>query len=306
MRQQEFDVQHNISLADYVSWKTGGHAKIFFQPSSVENLQAFLRMLPLDENVLWLGLGSNLLVRDGGFDGTVIFTQKYLRQLQFLNSVENDGKGKEYQLIYAECGVACPTLARFLTKNNLTKGEWFAGVPGTLGGALAMNAGAFSGETWQHIVNVKCIDRTGELHTRLPSEFEVAYRQVRSASLIPLSEWFISATLHFQLGDKHVSSEKIKQLLQKRAATQPTGAPTCGSVFRNPPNDYAARLIETCELKAYRIGDAIVSEKHANFIINMGKASAHDLEALINHVAAKVLEKHGVALTREVKIVGDP
>jgi UDP-N-acetylmuramate dehydrogenase len=286
-----FELQYNVSLAEYVSWKSGGHAKVFFQPTSIENLAAYLQQLPTDEPVLFLGLGSNLLVRDGGFDGTVIFTQKYLRQLR----LENDN-GQ----VFAECGVACPTLARFAIKHHLTGGEWFAGVPGTVGGALAMNAGAFGGETWGHVVSVHCLDRQGKLYIRKPEDFQISYRTVVS----PREEWFVGASFQFAQGDKNTALDKVNQLLTKRAATQPTGLPSCGSVFRNPPNDHAARLIEACGLKAYRIGQAVVSEKHANFIINEGNASAHDIEALIKYVAQQVFEKQGVRLQPEVKIIG--
>ncbi len=287
-----FHLEHNISLADYVSWKSGGKAKQLFIPSSLENLQVFLKTLPIDEAILFIGLGSNLLIRDGGFNGTVIFTQKHLRAINLLDN----------QQIYAECGAACPTLARFAAKHNLVNGEWFAGIPGTVGGALAMNAGAFGGETWERVVSVQCIDHQGELHQREKNDFDVGHRSVITAR----DEWFVGATFQFEIGDKQTSLDKINQLLDKRAATQPTGVPTCGSVFINPPGNYAGRLIEACGLKGYTIGGAIVSEKHANFIVNTGHATATDIEKLIDYVAATVFAQQGVQLAREVKIVGEP
>jgi UDP-N-acetylmuramate dehydrogenase len=287
----DFLITENVSLSEYVSWKSSGIARHFFEPSSLENLQAFLQQLDPAEPLLWLGLGSNLLVRDGGFEGTVIFTQKYLRELKIL----------ENNQLYAECGVACPTFARFAVKHNLVGGEWFAGVPGTIGGALAMNAGAFGGETWEHVISAQCIDRQGRLHTIMPSECTVSYRSVK----LPEELWFVGATFQLTPGNKEEGSEKIKQMLEKRAQAQPTGVPTCGSVFRNPPGDYAGRLIQASGLREYAIGDAKVSDKHANFIVNIGAAKPSDIEALIHHIAAVVLEKQGIQLETEVKIVGN-
>ncbi len=286
------DLLQNISLSDYVSWKTSGPAKHFYQVSTLEKLQGFLKNLPKEEPLLWIGLGSNTLIRDGGFNGTVIFTQKGLRNLDLIDKTQ----------VRAGAGVACPTMARFVARNNLMTGEWFAGVPGTIGGALQMNAGAFGGETWDHVVTVETIDHAGNIHIHKPEDFKVSYRHIEG----PVNEWFVAATFQFEQGDKKVALEKIQQLLDKRSATQPTGVPTCGSVFRNPPGDYAARLIEISGLKGYRHGNAIVSEKHANFIVNEGDATAKDIEELIDYVAQVVQDKQGVILQREVLIVGDP
>ncbi len=285
-------VQKNLSLADYVSWKTSGKAKQFYQVDTLPVLQKFLATLEPDEALLWLGLGSNTLIRDGGFDGTVIFTQKGLRTIEQIDATQ----------IRVQAGVACPTLARFAANHNLVTGEWFAGIPGTVGGALQMNAGAFGGETWQHVVAVEMIDHQGNIHKRTPDDFQISYRHVEGLK----NEWFVSATFEFQRGDKKTSLAKIKELLNIRATTQPTGVPTCGSVFRNPEGDYAARLIEQCGLKGYQHNNAMISEKHANFIVNKGKASAQDIEELIDYVAQQVKDKFGIALIREVKIVGTP
>jgi len=199
----------------------------------------------------------------------------------------------------AEAGVACPTLARFAAKHELSSAEWFAGIPGTVGGALAMNAGAFGGETWDCVHSVEMINRSGELIIRHPSDFQIAYREVQG----PQDEWFVAATFEFKPGDKELSLAKISEFLDKRARTQPTGVPTCGSVFRNPPGDYAARLIEASELKGYEHHGAKVSEKHANFIENMGSADPQAIEELIDYVAEQVKVKQGVDLIREVKII---
>lgn len=282
-------LEENINLADYVSWKTSGVAKQFYTVTSLAELQNFLSALPSTEPLLWLGLGSNLLIRSAGFDGTVIFTQKGLRGLTQLSQTQ----------IRAEAGVACPTLARFAAKHALSSAEWFSGIPGTVGGALAMNAGAFGGETWDCVHSVEMINRSGELIIRHPSDFQIAYREVQG----PQDEWFIAATFEFKRGDKKLSLAKINEFLDKRAITQPTGVPTCGSVFRNPPGDYAARLIEACELKGYEHRGAKVSEKHANFIENMGSADPQAIEELIDYIAEQVRVKHGIDLIREVKIV---
>lgn len=284
-------LEKNVSLAEYVSWKAGGAAKQLYQPDSIQDLQEFLASLPPDEPLLWLGLGSNTLIRDGGFDGTAIFTQKGLRDLRQVDDLT----------IYAEAGVACPTLARFSAKHNMAGGEWFAGIPGTVGGALQMNAGAFGGETWEHVVSVEMINRQGKLSTHQPTEFSVSYRHVEG----PADQWFIGATFAFTPGDKQTSLAAINELLDRRAATQPTGVPTCGSVFRNPPGNYAARLIESIGLKGHMIGKAQVSEKHANFIVNTGGATAAEIEALVDYVAQQVEQECGILLVREVQIIGD-
>jgi UDP-N-acetylmuramate dehydrogenase len=178
--------------------------------------------------------------------------------------------------------------------------EFFAGIPGTLGGALAMNAGAFGGETWRHVIEVEVLDRRGVRHVRTPADYRVAYRSVQG----PAEEWFIAARLEFERRPS-VSEAAIRELMEKRRQSQPIGAWSCGSVFTNPPGDHAARLIESAGLKGFRIGDASVSEKHANFIINHGNASAADIEALILHVQRTVAALHHVELTTEVRIVGE-
>ncbi len=284
------ELLEDVSLADYVSWKTSGKAKQLYEACDLKDLAVFLKSLPKDEPLLWIGLGSNLLIRDGGFSGTVIFTQKSLREIRLIDETT----------IYAQAGVACPTLARFAARHSLGSGEWFAGVPGTIGGALAMNAGAFGGETWNHVMYVDTLNRRGEIQRRLPSEYQTSYREVKG----PMNEWFVGAAFKFKTGDKILIQEKIKTLLAKRASTQPTGVPTCGSVFRNPPNDFAARLIEASGLKGYPLGGAQVSEKHANFIVNTGTATAADIEALIDYIAAKVKEEYNIELQREVCVVG--
>ncbi len=285
------DIRLNEPMARHTSWRCGGVARRFLLPADLEDLQAMLHDLPAGEPLLWLGLGSNLLVRDGGFAGSVIAMQGVTRQLERI-AVDQ---------VYVGAGVPGAKLAKFCAREGLYGAEFFAGIPGLVGGALAMNAGAFGGETWRHVVSVETLNRQGELRRRDASDYQVAYRSVRG----PADEYFVAATLRFGT-QRPQQAVDIKQLLAKRAATQPVGTANCGSVFRNPPGDHAARLIEQCGLKGKRIGGAVVSQKHANFIINEGDASAADIEALIAQVRQRVARQTGITLQTEVRIVGEP
>jgi UDP-N-acetylmuramate dehydrogenase len=206
----------------------------------------------------------------------------------------------DHYVVRAGSGVPCTQLARQCIRWGLGPSEFFAGIPGTVGGALAMNAGAHGGETWERVESVRTIDRNGEIHEHAPAEYTVGYRSVTG----PKNEWFLEATFRFD-PDTTASIETLNAMLERRKATQPLGLPSCGSVFRNPEGDHAARLIETADLKGYSIGGAEVSDKHANFIINRGDATATDIEELIAHVRDTVLETHGIGLVHEVRIVGE-
>ena len=284
----------NEPMARHTSWRTGGVAKRYVQAQSLQALAAFMTTLDKDEKILWLGLGSNTLVRDGGFDGTVIATQGVMTQLELLD--ENT--------VYVGAGVASAKLARFCSKQGLRGAEFFAGIPGLVGGALAMNAGAFGGETWPLVVEVETLNRDGEIIKRQADEFDYGYRFVKSSVSSDQDEWFVSATLRLSKKPADDNTIDIKQLLAKRAQSQPTGVASCGSVFRNPEGGYAAQLIEDCGLKGKAVGGAVVSQKHANFIINENNATATDIETLIELVQKTVAEKHGVVLQPEVKIHG--
>jgi UDP-N-acetylmuramate dehydrogenase len=289
-------------MARHVSWRAGGAAERACFPADLDDLVAFLRALPAAEPVLMVGLGSNLLVRDGGLRGTVIFTQWAVREVR-LDHLGVRGGG-----IYAEAGAASPKVARYAALNELAGAEFLAGIPGTVGGALAMNAGCFGGETWDIVAHVHTIDRAGKRRARTPEDYEIDYRRVRLKAAGPHSpeEWFIAANFKLRRGSGAESRRKITDLLKRRIATQPLGEPNAGSVFRNPQGDYAARLIEACELKGRVIGDAMISAKHANFIVNRGAARATDIEALILLAERAVKEKFGIELEREVRIVGEP
>lgn len=282
----------NERLADYTTWRVGGLAKSLYKPAGVIDLSLFLKQHSTDIPLLWLGLGSNSLIKDAGFNGTVILTQGCLNEITVLNDT----------LVRVEAGVSCAKMARFCARNNLCGGEFWAGIPGTMGGALRMNAGCSNRETWEFVVEVETMTRNGERRVRKPAEFDVAYRHVAGLD----DEWFVAATCRFVPGPKDQSLQLIKDLLAHRAATQPTNEYNCGSVFRNPSGDYAARLIESCGLKGMRYGGAMVSEKHANFIINHeGTASAQEIESLIQSVRKTVYEKTGTELIREIHIIGD-
>jgi UDP-N-acetylmuramate dehydrogenase len=287
-------------MAKHVSWRAGGAARTFYQPADVLDLAAFLRTRPADEEVLFLGLGSNLLVRDGGFNGSVVFTHHALIGIEVESEVATPRGTLAFR---AGAGVPAPHLARFVAKHGGAGAEWMAGVPGTVGGALAMNAGCYGGETWNHVIAVETVDRKGALRHRSPADYELGYRHVELRG--PGDEWFVSGVFGFAPGEEGAAMARIRELLQKRVATQPLNQPNAGSVFRNPPGDHAARLIESCGLKGSAIGGAQVSTKHANFIVNLAAASANDIESLIDHVQAAVLMKTGIELIREVRIVGE-
>ena len=289
------ELRRDEPMSRHVSWRAGGCAKQFFKPVDLADLQAFLSTLPRYEQVLFVGLGSNLLVRDGSFDGTVILTTPMLHGLVL--------DATDATIVCAGAGVASPHVAKFAAKQSLAAAEWLAGVPGTVGGALAMNAGCYGTETWDQVVDCTTIDRDGMLHTRTSADYEIGYRHV--AAKVAKEEWFVAARFRFQAGDAAAAKTRIKELLAKRMTSQPLDKPNAGSTFRNPPGDHAARLIESCGLKGFIIGGAQVSIKHANFIINTGTATAADIENMIAHMQALVKAKTGVELVREVRIVGD-
>jgi UDP-N-acetylmuramate dehydrogenase len=311
------EMLHEEPMSRHVSWRAGGLARHLYHPADLTDLQNLLRQTAADEPLLAIGLGSNLLVRDGGFRGTVVQMVGALTELRM-----------EGNLIYAQAGVPGAKLARFAASQNFSGAEFFVGIPGTLGGMLAMNAGCYGSETWQKVQRVQVLTRSGELLERTPDEYEIGYRHVRriqdsglgiqdgvqgvegdteSCITHPESsnEFFVGAWLELETGDVEKARQDIKALMEKRSATQPLQLPNAGSVFRNPPGGFAAKLIEGCGLKGKKIGGAQVAEKHANFIVNVGGATAADIENLINEVRATVLQQTGVELQPEVRIVGE-
>lgn len=277
-------------MSKHTSWRLGGPADCYYVPADLQDLGEFLATVDAAVEILWVGLGSNLLVRDGGFRGQVIAPLNSLREIH----IDSEG------LVYAESGISCAKLAKFCQKQGLSGGDFFAGIPGTVGGALAMNAGAFGGETWSVVEQAIMIDRDGKLIERAAAEFEVAYRHV----VLPQPEWFAAAKFRFASREPGEVSN-IRQLLQQRNATQPIGQPSCGSVFKNPPGQHAAKLIEAAGLKGFRLRSACVSDKHANFIISDSDTTASDVEALIEHIRETIAARFEVHLESEVRIVGD-
>lgn len=284
-------IQQRVPLGSMTSWHIGGVAEFFAQPSNLKVLSTLVADRQ-DSPVTWLGLGSNVLIRDNGIKGLVICTRG-------LNQLEMVGQSD----VYVEAGVASAKMARFCQKHDLGGGEFFAGIPGTIGGALQMNAGAFGGTTWEHVHSVMVIDEAGQFIEKSPSDFEISYRSVKP--LFPHFLGFVSARFQFKPKASLDGKEDIRLLLQKRQATQPIGTFNCGSVYRNPPGDHAARLIEVCGFKGKSVGEAMVSPKHANFIVNTGHATAKDVEALMTEIEGAVFERFQIKLEREVKILGE-
>jgi len=287
---------HDEPMAKHVSWRAGGTARRAYVPADLDDLALMLERLPAEEPVMFVGLGSNLLVRDGGYRGTVVFVHAVLGSIALVGG----------DSIHAAAGVASPKLARFAAMHDLVGAEFLAGVPGTIGGALAMNAGCYGGETWRIVQEVTTLGRDGTIRVRAPSDYEIAYRHVLlRPELTTQQEWFVAATFMLEAGSGTEARTRIKEFLARRIATQPLNMPNAGSVFRNPPGDYAARLIERCGLKGHRSGNAAISQKHANFIVNLGGASAADIENLIGLAQREVAACAGITLECEVRIVGD-
>ncbi len=304
-----------VAMARHVSWRAGGSADRVYVPADLDDFAAFVRTIPQGEPLLVVGLGSNLLVRDRGFRGTVVLLHGVLSSVALLPA---STPGEAPVDVSFEAGVACPKVARFAAMHGLEGAEFLAGIPGTMGGALAMNAGCYGGQTWDRVTRARLLTRDGEIIERMPDAFDVGYRHVAiarpgtpgssAAAPVPVlgvDAWFIGATLRLDAGDGARSRARIKEFLSRRIATQPLQQPNAGSVFRNPNGDHAARLIESCGLKGLSIGGAEVSVRHANFIVNRGGATASDIEALIASVRERVLQQTGIELVPEVRIVGE-
>ena len=285
---------HNVSLKPLTVWQIGGPAEKLYWPNDLADLQQFMPTLPANEPLTWIGIGSNVLVDDNGIPGTVILTQGALQTLELLDN----------GLIRAEAGVSCAQVARFAARHKVGIGaEFLAGIPGSIGGALFMNAGCFGNETWNQVEQVETMNHRGETSLRDKSEFTSHYRHIDG---LADHEWFAAGYFKFAAGDSTESLNTIKEMLAKRYSTQPANEPCCGSVFRNPPGNYSAKLIESLGLKGYQIGQAQISEKHANFIINRGNASSEDVKALMKHIQEQVASKYDIQLIPEVKILPQP
>lgn len=292
-------------MSKHTSWRAGGAAERAYVPADLADLCAFLAGLPAAEPVHAVGLGSNLLVRDGGIRGTVLLLHAALKELRLEKSPLSPFAkgGEEGGRLYAEAGVASPKVARFCARHDLEGAEFLGSIPGTVGGALAMNAGCYGSETWDLVEKVATVNRRGKLRERARGDYDIGYRHV--ALLDGGEEWFVAAWFRLQRGDGQASLGKIKEFLTRRIRTQPLNLPNAGSVFRNPPGKHAAQLIETCGLKGLRVGGAMVSPLHANFIVNTGGATAADIETVIGRVRERVQKETGIVLEQEVRIVGE-
>ena len=290
--------RENFPMSKLSTWRVGGPARAVFEPADLADLKAFLAAHACASSpspMLFVGHGSNLLVRDGGFPGVVVRAAPGLSELR----MEDDDS------VYAEAGVACAKAARFCARKHLAGAEFLAGIPGAVGGALAMNAGCHGDEIWSFVRRVLVADENGETVLR-PEDFSVNYREVRLKGRRGRkgAPFFAAAWLKFPKGDAKIARAKLDELLRKRRETQPLDSPSAGSVFRNPPGDFAGRLVESCGLKGAREGGAEVSRKHGNFIVNRGDARAKDVEALMARVRKAVRARTGIMLVPEVRIAG--
>lgn len=282
----------NKSLAEFTSWRVGGNAKCVYHPANLDDLSLFLSTLPKQEAVICLGAGTNILVPDKGIAKTVVILKSVLNDIRY-----DESSG----LIFVGSGALSSKLSKFSIDLEFRGLEFLAGIPGTIGGALAMNAGAYGSEVWDYVAKVETINRVGERFVREKKDFEFGYRKVKN--LISNEEWFVAAHFNLEKGNKKISLQIMQDWLTKRKNSQPLDLPNAGSVFKNPKEVYAARLIELCGLKGYRVGGASVSTKHANFIVNDKNATATDIESLIEFVKEKVKQQTGIELVREVKIL---
>ena len=283
------NLRKNVSLKEYNTWKVGGKAEYFFEPHNLEDLKIFLN-LTFDEKVTFLGNGSNVLIRDNGIKGYVVCLKKSL------NNFHIYGKNK----FIFEAGLSCMKIAQISAKENLTGLEFLCGVPGTLGGALKMNAGCYGGNIWDNVFDVTLINKKGNLVKKTKDDFKISYRNVE----LDENNFFVSASFNLKKNKMNDSQNIIKDFLKNRRSNQPTGLPSCGSVFKNPKNLYAAKILDSLGLKGYRIGGAYISEKHANFIITEKSAKSKDIEKLISFIQKKVYEDKKISLETEVKFIG--
>ncbi len=278
-------------MAERTTWRCGGAADRVFAPGSVDELSAYLAGLPADASVTWLGRGSNVLIRDGGLRGVVIQLREPLSEIAL-----------DPPRVRAQGGALCARLAATTARAGLAGLEFLAGIPGTVGGALAMNAGAYGSELWEFVESIETLDRRGVRHDFAAGEIAVGYRFAR----IPAGHGVVAGVFRVRPdADPDRPPRRLRRLMERRRATQPVALPSGGSVFRNPPGDHAARLIEEAGLKGCRVGAAEVSRAHANFIVHEGAARAADVERLIERVRDEVERRSGVRLELEVRILGE-
>ena len=277
-------------MAEHTSWGIGGPVDLFFSPKNRDELVSFLSQIDSRIPITWVGKGTNILVRDRGIRGVVISTKSFLKNITKIS----------HQNYNVEAGVSCMDLALFCQKINIGPAAFFSGIPGSIGGALTMNAGAFGNETWNQVITAEVIDQKGRIQYLDRDQFGVSYRTVN----FPFPLWFLSCVMSFSDEGK-TTIEDLKELRNQRIKKQPLTEDTCGSVFKNPTDHFAGELIEQAGLKGFKIGSASISKKHANFIINEGGAKAEDIEKIIDHVRTVIKKKYDIDLHTEVRIIGE-
>jgi len=283
-------MKKNEPLKDYLYTKMGGEADVLVIPDTYEQVAKTVQYANL-HNVPYmiLGNGSNLIIKDGGIEGIVILLTK-------LDQISNEGN-----IIIAQSGARIIDVSRYALDFSLTGLEFACGIPGTVGGAVYMNAGAYGGEIKDVLESIIAVDRDGNVIKVNAEDLGLNYR----TSNVPDNGYIVlEATFKLTEGDPALIKEVMDDLTFKRESKQPLEYPSCGSVFKRPPGYFAGKLIQDSNLQGVSIGDAEVSKKHAGFIINKGNATATDYIALIHHVQKTVKEKFGVELEREVRIIG--
>ena len=281
--------EYDYSLSKLTWFKTGGNVKGYSYINNTEDLKEILLKIPNEIQIFVLGAGSNVLIRDNGFEGIVIKLGKEFNKIKIKD-----------EKIYTGSGVLDSNLSKFALENSLKNLEFYSGIPGTLGGAIKMNAGCYGSETKNVIEGVKVLNRNAE--EKLLKNFELGF-DYRS-SFISKDTIITEIIIPCNKGNKKDIKYKMEEIISKRENTQPLRAKTGGSTFKNPKGFFAAKLIEDSGCKGLQVGDAIVSEKHANFIINTNKASAKNIEDLGKKIIDKVYSKFNILLDWEIKIIG--
>ena len=279
----------NQSLAELTWFRVGGPAQAFFMPEDENDLAYFLTYCPADTPVTVVGLGSNLIVRDGGVPGVVV------RLGRGFNDITVEGHN-----VRAGSGVPDVKVARAAQEAGIAGLSFFRGIPGSIGGALRMNGGAYGRETKDVLIEARAVDRTGAIHVVSNADMGFRYRHSGAAE----DYIFTQALVTGEAGDKAVISAEMDKITEAREATQPIKSRTGGSTFKNPPGAKAWELIDAAGCRGLKVGGAQVSELHCNFLINLGKASARDIETLGEAVRERVKEKSGIALEWEIKRIG--
>lgn len=284
-------ITQNAPLAGINWFRTGGNAEVLFQPADADDLRSFLIELKPRIPITVLGLGSNSLIRDGGVPGIVIHLGKNFNEINF------DGED-----ILVGAGALDVAVSRACRDHSLTGLEFLNGIPGTIGGALRMNAGAYGREIADVLISAKAFDRSGKIHELSAKEFGFAYRHIAIEE-----DWiFVSTRMRGLTDDRAKIDARMSEIASDRRSAQPIQQQTSGSTFKNPPGQKAWQLIEAAGCRGLSVGDAVVSEQHCNFLINLGTATAKDLETLGEEVRDRVKHQSGVLLEWEIKRIGIP